>query len=66
MLLLAILGVLVNGFAALRLRKGGSLNERVVSLHLLEDVLGLPYTWFYRTPPQTMSDKPCGLPLMNY
>lgn len=40
MLLLAVLGVLVNGFAALRLRKGGSLNERVVSLHLLEDVLG--------------------------
>lgn len=40
MLLLAVLGVLVNGFAALRLRKGGSLNERAVSLHLLEDVLG--------------------------
>lgn len=40
MLLLAVLGVMVNGFAALRLRKGGSLNERVVSLHLLEDVLG--------------------------
>lgn len=40
MLLLAILGVLVNGFAALRLSKGSSLNERVVSLHLLEDVLG--------------------------
>lgn len=40
MLLFAIVGVLVNGFAALRLRKGGSLNERVVSLHLLEDVLG--------------------------
>jgi cobalt-zinc-cadmium efflux system protein len=40
MLLLAVMGVLVNGFAALRLKKGGSLNERVVSLHLLEDVLG--------------------------
>ncbi len=40
MLLFAILGVLVNGFAALRLSKGSSLNERVVSLHLLEDVLG--------------------------
>lgn len=40
MLLLAVLGILVNGFAALRLRKGGSLNERVVSLHMLEDVLG--------------------------
>jgi len=40
MLLLAILGVLVNGFAVIRLRKGGSLNEKVVSLHMLEDVLG--------------------------
>lgn len=40
MLLLAVMGVLVNGFAALRLQKGGSLNERVVSLHMLEDVLG--------------------------
>lgn len=37
---LAILGILVNGMAALRLRKGSSLNEQVVSLHLLEDVLG--------------------------
>ncbi|PVY41247.1 cation diffusion facilitator family transporter [Pontibacter virosus] len=36
----AILGVLVNGFAALRLNKGDSLNERVAMLHLLEDVLG--------------------------
>ena len=40
MFLLAILGVLVNGFAVLRTRKGKSINERVVSLHLLEDVLG--------------------------
>lgn len=40
MLLLAILGVAINGIAILRLRKGGSVNERVVSLHLLEDVLG--------------------------
>ena len=37
---LAILGIVVNGIAALRLRKGSSLNEQVVSLHLLEDVLG--------------------------
>lgn len=36
----AILGVLVNGFAALRLNKGESLNERVAMLHLLEDVFG--------------------------
>lgn len=40
MFLLAILGVLINGIAILRLRKGKSVNERVVSLHLLEDVLG--------------------------
>jgi len=40
MLLLAVLGVIINGLAMLRLRRGHSLNERVVSLHLLEDVLG--------------------------
>jgi cobalt-zinc-cadmium efflux system protein len=40
MMWLAILGVLVNGAAVFKLRKGNSLNERVVSLHLLEDVLG--------------------------
>ncbi|MDX9748434.1 MAG: cation diffusion facilitator family transporter [Paludibacter sp.] len=37
---LAILGILVNGAAVIRLKKGTSLNEKVVSLHLLEDVLG--------------------------
>ncbi|WP_424963909.1 cation diffusion facilitator family transporter [Ekhidna sp.] len=40
MLYLAILGIAVNGAAVLKLRKGESLNEKVVSLHLLEDVLG--------------------------
>ncbi len=40
MLYLAILGIIVNGFAALRLKAGNSFNERAVSLHLLEDVLG--------------------------
>jgi cobalt-zinc-cadmium efflux system protein len=40
MFLLAILGILVNGAAALRLKKGKTQNERVVALHLLEDVLG--------------------------
>ncbi|MDN5200863.1 cation diffusion facilitator family transporter [Fulvivirgaceae bacterium BMA10] len=40
MLILAIFGILVNGAAVLKLRKGDSINERVVSLHLLEDVLG--------------------------
>lgn len=40
MLYFAILGMVVNGAAVLKLRKGDSLNEKVVSLHLLEDVLG--------------------------
>ncbi|MEO6732905.1 MAG: cation diffusion facilitator family transporter [Ferruginibacter sp.] len=40
MLLLAILGIFVNGIAMLRLNKGDSINEKVVSLHFLEDVLG--------------------------
>lgn len=40
MIYLAILGIVVNGAAVLRLRKGSSINEQVVSLHLLEDVLG--------------------------
>ncbi len=40
MLYLAILGIVVNGAAVFKLRKGDSLNEKVVSLHLLEDVLG--------------------------
>lgn len=38
---LAVLGVVVNGAAVLRLRKGGhSLNEEMITWHLLEDVLG--------------------------
>lgn len=40
MLLLAILGIAVNGYAALRLSRGHSLSERAAYLHLLEDVLG--------------------------
>ena len=40
MFYLAILGIVVNGAAVFKLRKGESLNEKVVSLHLLEDVLG--------------------------
>jgi cobalt-zinc-cadmium efflux system protein len=40
MFVLAIIGIVVNGVAVLRVRKGHSINERVVSLHLLEDVLG--------------------------
>ena len=40
MFILAVVGVIINGIAVLRTRKGSSINERVVSLHLLEDVLG--------------------------
>lgn len=40
MLALAVLGVVVNGYAAYRLSKGNTLNERVLNWHLLEDVLG--------------------------
>ncbi|MCA9571006.1 MAG: cation transporter [Myxococcales bacterium] len=40
MLALAVLGVAVNGAAVWRLRSGSTLNERVITWHLLEDVLG--------------------------
>ncbi|MDL2227356.1 cation diffusion facilitator family transporter [Odoribacter sp. OttesenSCG-928-L07] len=40
MILLAVLGVIINGIAVLRMRKSKGVNERVVSLHMLEDVLG--------------------------
>jgi cobalt-zinc-cadmium efflux system protein len=36
----AIFGVIVNGLAALISAKGKSVNEKVISLHLLEDVFG--------------------------
>jgi cobalt-zinc-cadmium efflux system protein len=36
----ALLGVAVNGYAAWKLSKGKTLNERVITLHLIEDVLG--------------------------
>lgn len=40
MLLLAIFGLVVNGYAAWRMSGGTSLNERSMRLHLMEDVLG--------------------------
>lgn len=40
MILFALFGILVNGYAAWKLSGGKSLNEKVVSWHLLEDVLG--------------------------
>lgn len=42
MLIFAIVGVLVNGYAAWKMSSGKTLNERVISWHLVEDVLG----WF--------------------
>lgn len=40
MLIFAIIGILVNGYAAWRMSSGKTLNEKVVSWHLLEDLLG--------------------------
>ncbi|GAP74008.1 Cobalt-zinc-cadmium resistance protein CzcD [Pseudoalteromonas sp. SW0106-04] len=40
MFALAILGIAVNGYAAIKLSSGKSLNEKVLNWHLLEDVLG--------------------------
>jgi len=40
MLALSIFGIAVNGFAAFKLIKGKTLNEKVLNWHLLEDVLG--------------------------
>lgn len=40
MMYIAILGVLVNGYAAYKLSHGKSMNEKVLSWHLIEDVLG--------------------------
>lgn len=40
MLALAVVGVVFNGAAVLRVRKGTSLTEKMVGWHLLEDTLG--------------------------
>ncbi len=40
MMVFAIVGVLVNFFAAYVTREGDSLNQKAVNLHMLEDVLG--------------------------
>lgn len=40
MLALAVLGLAVNGYAAYRISKGTSLNERMLMWHMIEDVLG--------------------------
>ncbi len=40
MFIFAVFGIVINGMAALRLRKDTSLNAQMVAWHLLEDVLG--------------------------
>lgn len=40
MIFFALVGVAVNGFAAFKLSRGKSINEKTVSLHMMEDVLG--------------------------
>ncbi len=40
MFLLAVLGIIVNGAAAFRVKESHSFNERAVYLHIMEDVLG--------------------------
>jgi cobalt-zinc-cadmium efflux system protein len=40
MIWLAILGITVNAIGMLKLTKGKSINERVISLHFIEDILG--------------------------
>lgn len=40
MALMAVLGIAINGMAALRLKNEESMNARVISWHLIEDVLG--------------------------
>lgn len=40
MILFAIVGIIVNGAAVLKLKNDESLNSKVIALHLLEDVMG--------------------------
>jgi cobalt-zinc-cadmium efflux system protein len=40
MFLLSILGIAINGYAAYKVAKGKTMNEKVISWHLFEDVLG--------------------------
>lgn len=41
MLLFAVFGIMINGFAMLLTARGKSINEKTISMHMLEDVL----TW---------------------
>ncbi len=57
MILLAILGVIVNGWAAFKVSHGSSISERMITWHLIEDVLGWVLVlisaivmWFWTIP----------------
>ncbi|TDQ16998.1 cobalt-zinc-cadmium efflux system protein [Algoriphagus boseongensis] len=57
MILLSFIGISVNGYAAWKVHKGKTMNEKVISWHLLEDVLGWVaillgsiILYFYPTP----------------
>lgn len=57
MILFALIGVGVNGVVAYRMRRGKSMNEKVVYWHIMEDVLGWAAVlaggiilYFYETP----------------
>ena len=39
MLIIAVFGVIVNGAAVFKLKKGKKMNEKAICLHLFEDVL---------------------------
>ncbi|GEK90506.1 cation diffusion facilitator family transporter [Alkalibacterium kapii] len=61
MIWLSIVAIVLNGYATILLRRGSSKNESVLSLHMLEDVLGwigvlivsiaMHYTDWYRLDP---------------
>ena len=40
MMILAVFGLAVNGFAALKLSHGDTMNEKVLTWHFIEDILG--------------------------
>ena len=40
MLLIAVVGIFFNGIAVIKTHSGSGVNERMISLHMLEDVLG--------------------------
>lgn len=64
MMILAAVGIAFNGAAVLKVRKGKSLTEQVVSWHLLEDTLGWVAV-FIGAAAMTMWDVPILDPLLS-